>query len=77
MASGIVRGAISTVLGDPKGVSSRRRYALGDPKLVQSSRSDEMRQFGGLFLAKIVENDDQIDLFDTFRATITSEMNTV
>lgn len=63
MASGIVRGAISTV--------------LGDPKLVQSSRSDKMRQFGGLFLAKIVENDDQIDLFDTFCDTITSEINKI
>ena len=63
MASGVVRGAISTV--------------LGDPKLVQSSRSDKMRQFGGLFMAKIVEDDDQIDLFDTFCDTIVSEINKI
>ena len=48
MASGIVRGAISTV--------------LGDPKLVQASKSDKMRQFGELFLAKIVEHDEQTEL---------------
>ena len=59
MASGIVKGAISTV--------------LGDPKLVQSSRSDKMRQFGELFLAKMVKND-QIVLFCD---TIISEMNKI
>ena len=48
MASGIVRGAISTV--------------LGDPKLVQVSRSNKMRQFGELSLVKIVEHDEQIEL---------------
>ena len=50
MAGGI-RGAISTV--------------LGDSKLVQASRSDKMRQFAGLFLAKIVGNE-QFERFDTF-----------
>ena len=63
MASGVVRGAISTV--------------LRDPKLVQSSRSDKMRQFGGRFMAKIVEDDDQIDLFDIFCDTIISEINKI
>ena len=63
MASGIVRGAISTV--------------LDDPKLIQSSITDKMRQFGKLFLAKIVENDKQIELFDTFCETITSEINKI
>ena len=63
MASGIVRSAISTV--------------LGDPNLVQSSRSDKMRQFGKLFLTKIVENDEQLELFDTFCDTITFEINKI
>ena len=63
MASGVVRGAISTV--------------LGDPKLVQASRSDKMREFGELFLAKIAENDEQIELFDTFCDDITSELNKI
>ena len=63
MASGVVRGAISTV--------------LDDPKLVQSSRTDEMRQFGKNFLAKVVENDKQIELFDTFCETIISEINKI
>ena len=63
MASGVVRGAISTV--------------LGDPKLVQSRRSDKMKQFGEVFLAKVLENDKQIELFDAFCDTITAEISKI
>lgn len=36
-----------------------------------------MRQFGELFLTKIVENDEQIEVFDTFCDTITFEINNI
>ena len=61
MASGIVRGAISIV--------------LDDPKLVQSSRSDKMWQFEKNFYD--VENDWQIELFDGFCERITGDMKKI
>lgn len=60
MASGIVRGAVSTVLDDEK-----------------PTKSDKMRQFGKIFLDKIVEGEQQMELFDKFCENINSDMEKI
>ena len=63
MASGVVRGAISTV--------------LDDEKLVQSARTDAMRQFGKNLLAKVMDGDQEMEIFDKFCEELTSRIDSI
>ena len=63
MASGVVRGAISTV--------------LDDEKLVQSARTDAMRQFGRNLLAKVMDGDQELEIFDNFSEDLTSRIDSI
>ena len=54
MASGIVRG------GDLIQLCWRIK------KLVQSQRIDEMKVFGGTLIARVMESDTELELFDNF-----------
>ena len=52
MASGIVRGVISVL--------------MEDEKFVQSQRIDEMKVLGGTLIARVMESDTELELFDNF-----------
>lgn len=61
MASGIVRGAMSSV--------------LTDENLVKSTRTDEMKKFGREVLEICLQGDKEIEVFDQFSVKLTSTIN--